>query len=437
MLLLATACGGHGASLVPAERKTIVIASALPASGYYGDRTAVMRAAIQAAINARHGEAGPYRVKYLPLDSGDHSSDYEGDESPSSCAAAADRATHDHRVMAVIGPMSNGGFIGPGCAETMISALAQAGIALIAPATAAVADLPPGLTHAVRSGIGEGCRSPCAPAPLYPTGVRNFFRIAPADDSEGVAAAKLLARLGVRRAYLLSEGTDLDPAWMADAFLTAAKAAGVRVVGRGLYSTYRLAAEPIVHRRDLPLLTRKVVASGAQGLYLLDDTTSAGLPSSAFAVKVYDAVRRAGFRGPIVGSLTLTDPNVVRKHSHAMNGVYLLSSIEPYAALGARAKRLSRRVAAMTPLQEHLGRPDLLDPAYAAEAANVALDAIARSDGTRSGVRQALFELNRRGLLGPLSFDANGDPQPQRVAVFRVEHGMVGYRRLITLPRGP
>ncbi|MGI8973290.1 MAG: hypothetical protein ACR2HI_03830, partial [Gaiella sp.] len=61
---------------------------------------------------------------------------------------------------------------------------------------------------------------------------------------------------------------------------------------------------------------------------------------------------------------------------------------------------------------------------YAAQAAVVLLDAIARSDGTRASVVDELFRTEvRNGLLGSFAFDANGDITESPVTILRVERG--------------
>ena len=57
---------------------------------------------------------------------------------------------------------------------------------------------------------------------------------------------------------------------------------------------------------------------------------------------------------------------------------------------------------------------------YAAHATEVALDAIARSDGSRRSVARALLRTDLRGgPLGPTSFDAHGDLRAAPVAILR------------------
>jgi ABC-type branched-subunit amino acid transport system substrate-binding protein len=59
--------------------------------------------------------------------------------------------------------------------------------------------------------------------------------------------------------------------------------------------------------------------------------------------------------------------------------------------------------------------------AYAAQAAEILLDAIARSDGTRESVTRELFRTSvEDGILGDIDFDENGDPVEGSVTIFRV-----------------
>jgi ABC-type branched-subunit amino acid transport system substrate-binding protein len=61
---------------------------------------------------------------------------------------------------------------------------------------------------------------------------------------------------------------------------------------------------------------------------------------------------------------------------------------------------------------------------YAAETMEVALDALARSDGTRASMRGALMRTRiDRGLIGPVRFNASGDIALSPITVLRVEPG--------------
>ena len=54
----------------------------------------------------------------------------------------------------------------------------------------------------------------------------------------------------------------------------------------------------------------------------------------------------------------------------------------------------------------------------------VALDAIARSDGTREDVVAKMFETSLSGsVVGPIAFDENGDPEPGTEQLFTTVDG--------------
>jgi ABC-type branched-subunit amino acid transport system substrate-binding protein len=61
---------------------------------------------------------------------------------------------------------------------------------------------------------------------------------------------------------------------------------------------------------------------------------------------------------------------------------------------------------------------------YAAQAAELLLDAIARAGGSRESVVAALRRTRvKRGLLGGIAFDSEGDMKRAPVTVFRVLRG--------------
>jgi ABC-type branched-subunit amino acid transport system substrate-binding protein len=97
-------------------------------------------------------------------------------------------------------------------------------------------------------------------------------------------------------------------------------------------------------------------------------------------------------------------------------GLYVSTAGRPANALPSRGRRL---VASLRKDDPHL--PDQI-PAYAAEATDMLLQTIARSNGTRPSVTRALFDSrDRDGYVGPVSFDDNGDPRPAAIAIYRVD----------------
>jgi ABC-type branched-subunit amino acid transport system substrate-binding protein len=96
-----------------------------------------------------------------------------------------------------------------------------------------------------------------------------------------------------------------------------------------------------------------------------------------------------------------------------------LTGVVDAGELGPSGRRFARELSAA------LGTPSVEPSAiYAAQAMEVALDAIARSDGTRASVRRALFATDLDdGLIGPVRFDANGDVSRSPVTILRVAPG--------------
>jgi ABC-type branched-subunit amino acid transport system substrate-binding protein len=74
---------------------------------------------------------------------------------------------------------------------------------------------------------------------------------------------------------------------------------------------------------------------------------------------------------------------------------------------------------------------------YGAQAADVLLDAIARSDGTRASVTKALFSTRvRNGLVGSFSFTPAGDSTKGSITMIRVQQGKPVPLRVVTPPSG-
>ena len=59
------------------------------------------------------------------------------------------------------------------------------------------------------------------------------------------------------------------------------------------------------------------------------------------------------------------------------------------------------------------------DALYTAQATEVMLDAIARSDGSRASVTAPCSRPVKNGLIGDVRFDANGDIHPRPYVIVR------------------
>jgi len=119
----------------------------------------------------------------------------------------------------------------------------------------------------------------------------------------------------------------------------------------------------------------------------------------------------------------------------AASGLYVANYGIPNGELPPAGRRFLREL-------EATGRdpgPDF-SAAYAAQAAVILLDAIARSDGTRTSVTRELFRTNvEGGILGDLRFDENGDLVEGPVTIFRIAGKQVVVDRVVSasLPTRP
>ena len=175
------------------------------------------------------------------------------------------------------------------------------------------------------------------------------------------------------------------------------------LTGSGQPSSGRRAWDPAA--RDYRRLARRIARIGAEPVFL------GGLLDSNGAQVVKDL--RAALDADLLATDLLTPvPQLVKRAGAAARGVYITATGLIPARLppaGARfVERFARRRVARTAV-------------YAAQAASVLLDAIARSHGTRASVIDELFRTRiTDGLLGAFRFDAHGDLDPSPVTVLRV-----------------
>jgi ABC-type branched-subunit amino acid transport system substrate-binding protein len=97
-------------------------------------------------------------------------------------------------------------------------------------------------------------------------------------------------------------------------------------------------------------------------------------------------------------------------------GIHFTYPGVPLERLGAAGRRFVAEFGATQP-----GRAVTVDALYTAQATEVLLDAIARSDGTRPSVaRELLATRIEDGLIGDVNFDPDGDVRPRPYTVVRM-----------------
>jgi branched-chain amino acid transport system substrate-binding protein len=288
--------------------------------------------------------------------------------------------------------------------------LNKVSVGMISPANTYV-----GLTHG-----GPGT-APGEPDKYYPTGKRNYVRIVAADDFQGAADALLAQQLGIKKVYILND-KEAYGLGVATNFKNAATKLGIKVVGFSAWdlkaSNYQSLMQQIGQKNpDAIFLGGLICENGAQ---LIKDKVAV-LGANTGKVKL---IAPDGF----TTSATITGPGSAGPKN--AEGMYM-------SVAGAPPEKLKGAGATFVNGFKSAKGVSTIEPytAYAAQAAQVMLDAIARSDGTRAGVMAELFKTNvQDGILGSFTINENGDTNSNPVTVDVAKSGKLETFKVITPP---
>jgi branched-chain amino acid transport system substrate-binding protein len=356
-----------------------------------GHEPAIMVAAIKFVL-ARHGfRAGRYSVGYQSCDDSTPQNP-EGDLAK--CASNAKAYAASSSLVGVIGAWSSRC---TGVELPIIERSPSGPLALLSPNNTY-----PGLTHP------SGGNAPGEPGSYYPAGTRDFARLEVPDDFQGIAAALLAKQLRLRNVFVLddAEGYGLD---VAGGFNAAARNLGVAIAGAASWDGAKSDFRSVVS-----LVARKHPAGVLLG--------GVGCPACGSLIKrLRAALPKATIIAPDAFSPV---PALVKLAGSAAEGMYLLQAGLAPSKYGAAGQRLQRKFG--TARTESGGAP------AAAQATEILLAAIARSDGTRSSVTaHVLADRVKNGILGTFGFDRNGDMSPGPVTIYQVSGGRQTINRVV------
>jgi ABC-type branched-subunit amino acid transport system substrate-binding protein len=343
-----------------------LIASDLPLSGARSSEMAAASQAIEASIAQNGWRAGKYNVAYQSCDDGG---------AQTRCGRNASAYASDQNVIAVIGPFDNQ------CAENELPRL---GNRTVGP----VALVSPGVSELCLTVPSRLCSmSPAIRYHAWP----NFVRLSPDGAVEAAALVEFAGHMGVKCAVVVDDGSPYG-ATMARLFSSVAGKLGIGCPAgawREGASTYQ------------PLMLH-LKSEGVDAVFL------AGRAGGSAAQVIKDKV---AVLGPNSGAVKLFAPSnfastsLIQRAGEANTAGMFASSI----FLGPKALSEKARHALRL-----LGLPQLYpSTAYAAQAAELVLAAIARGGGDRERVIQALRKgASTEGVLGPLRIDHYGDATP-------------------------
>jgi DNA-binding SARP family transcriptional activator/ABC-type branched-subunit amino acid transport system substrate-binding protein/streptogramin lyase len=373
--------GACGPVLSGPDPPRSLIVSDLPLQGGPRFSTLQMSQAILYVLRRHRFHAGSHVLGYQSCDD---SVARTGLFDVAKCAGNAKAYAADKSVVGVVGPYNSG------CAQPQIPIANRADLSIVSPTNSDV-----GLTRRAFGAPRGALRS------LYPTGRRTYARLMSPDDAQGAAEALLARRLGARRPFVLHDG-----------------GYGAGIAHYAARALTRLGTPPVRTARwdwrhpDYRPLARSISRRRADAVVLcgLIDTDAGAMLA---------AVRRAlGPGAPIIGCDGLLPASLLFEKAGARaRGTYVTIEGLVNELLPPAGRVFVRDFRATQPA----GRVDSA-AVYAAEATEVLLDAIARSDDTRrSVVRKLAHTRIQDGLLGTFAIDPNGDPAPAPITVVRLE----------------
>ncbi len=363
-----------------AEPDLLVVAD-MPRRGRAGVAGVANSEAVRLALEAHDFRAGAHVIGFQECDD---STAAAGGYDQKRCATNGSTYAGNAAVVGVIGPLHSL------CAKRMVPEASRAGLAVISPSA----------TLTSLTAVAAGA-SPQETLALYPTGQRTFFRVAPPDSEQAGVAVALLRRLGVERLFVAGEPTEYGASNLA-AVRADATRAGIDVLAS---ETWNLRGARVGR------LVRRARAAGADGAHLSGAWQNGG-------AQLATALRaEMGADFPLVGTdgFVLGLPPAV---SRAADGMWVTVAGLPPRRLPPAGREVVRAVGT--------GPPPTLGSPYAAAATELLVRAIAGSDGTRGDVVRELRRVQvSDGPVGPLRFDANGDPIPRHVFLYRMRDGAV------------
>ena len=218
-----------------------LIVSDLPLQGSSRTQTLQINDAIRFQLKQREWKAGDYAIGFQACDD---ATAQAGKWDSGKCSQNANNYAANDKLLGVIGTFNSG------CAQIIVPVINQApdgGIAMMSPANTFVC-----LTQG-----GPGC-DPSEPDKYYPSGTRNYARVAAPDSYQGAAVAEFAKSQGVKNVYILND-KEAYGLGVATNFRGAAESLGIKVAGFAAWDPKASSYEA---------LFKKIQGSGADAVFL-------------------------------------------------------------------------------------------------------------------------------------------------------------------------
>jgi branched-chain amino acid transport system substrate-binding protein len=354
-----------------------IVASDLPLQGAGRSQTTEMVEAIKFALKQRSFKAGSHNIGYQSCDD---STAQAGAWDSAKCASNARAYAGDSSVIGVVGTFNSG------CAKIIVPVLNRANpgpVGMVSPANTS-----PGLTTS-----GPGAETG-EPDKYYPTGKRNYARVVANDQIQGPADAQFAKQLGLKKIFILNDKQTYGFG-VATTFKGAAQKLGLTVAGFQGWDAKQSSYEA---------LANTIKQSGADGIFLGGIVCNNG--------------------GKLIKDLKAGDPNatliapdgfsIPNANGAVFDGSYVSVAGEPPTSLKGEGATFIKDFGAQ------IGATPNPYSQYGAQAMDVMLDAIGKSDGTRASVNAALFGLKvTNGILGDFTLNAKGDTSLTPITIYQ------------------
>lgn len=338
--------------------KTLVISTDLPMQGSNKDASESTVNAIKLYLEQQGNKAGEYTVELKVYDD---STAAAGAWDAATCAKNATDHVANTDEVAVMGTLNSG------CAKLIVPTLNQD------------PDGPMLMVSHANTNVGlTKTWDPGEPQKYFPSGKRSYARVVTTDDFQGIADANFAAEtLKTKSVYVLNDNQTYGQG-VAKTFSDAATKAGIKVI----------ANVPIDPKAaNYTALMQKIKSSGAD-LVFMAGVYDAGNGGQVIKDKVSVLGKNDGsvkFMAPD-GWTGYTDFTEQPESEDVYLSFAGLASDTLLKTPGAGQKFLESYKA------KYSADPVGSYPLYGVSAVQVILAAIAKSDGTRKGVRDAVFE---------------------------------------------
>ena len=375
-----------------------VIASDLPLQGSLRPLAVQIVAAIRLELKQMKFTIAGKTITYASCDD---STAAKGSWDAQTCTNNANAYKTVKNLLGIIGTFNSG------CAEIIAPIVNRApggGIPMVSPANTYV-------------GLTKPSAVPGEPDKYFPSGKRNYARVAVPDNFQGAADATFLQQKGIKSVYVLNDGEAYGTG-IANNFVNAAKALGITVLGNDKWDA---------NQPDYQSLFQAVAAKNPQAVFL------GGIVSLHGGQLIKDKVKVLGDNNKVLllGPDGFNDSATVTDAGAAAEGMYVtIGGSDPNALSNATGK-------AFIAAYKKTYKVDHLEAytAYGAQAFLVLANAIAKSNGTRASITKNLYSQSfPKGVIGSFKIDSSGDPSLGGVTV---DQYVGGQSKIITVINPP